>query len=89
VSDKIHVSEEVRLTLSTLPRLKTLENFCPKAKSILVKLQTKNYRDLDKALEEAFKAVSKKDTRNCCNHYCHYTSSVRGECGRNYSNPDT
>jgi len=76
VSDKIHVSEEVRLTLSTLPRLKTIENFCPKAKSILGKLQPKNYRDLNKALEEAFRSVSKKDTRNCCN-LCHYTSSVR------------
>ncbi|GBF52454.1 hypothetical protein N0824_00300 [Microcystis sp. 0824] len=43
--------------------MKTIENFCPKVKSILGKLQPKNYRDLDKALEEAFKAVSKKDTR--------------------------
>ncbi|MFM8296957.1 MAG: hypothetical protein ACKN9A_00635, partial [Microcystis aeruginosa] len=54
----------------------SIENFCPKAKSILGKLQPKNYRDLNKALEEAFRSVSKKDTRNCCN-LCHYTSSVR------------
>ncbi|AKE66313.1 Mobile element protein [Microcystis aeruginosa NIES-2549] len=58
------------------PDFAPIENFWSQIKSILRKLKPRTYRELDKALEEAFKQVSEQDLRNWFTHCCYCTSSI-------------
>jgi len=55
------------------PDFAPIENFWSKIKSILRKLKPRTYRELDEALEEAFKQVSEQDLRNWFTHCCYCT----------------
>ncbi|MEG3439117.1 IS630 family transposase [Pannus brasiliensis CCIBt3594] len=83
---KIHFSEEVNQAVEEKgakliylppysPDFAPIENFWSKIKSILRKLKPRTYRELDEALEKAFKQVSEKDLRNWFAHCCYCTSS--------------
>lgn len=52
------------------PDFAPIENFWSKVKSILRKLQPRTYQELDIALAQAFKAVSKEDFHNWFTHFC-------------------
>lgn len=58
------------------PDFAPIENFWSKVKSILRKLQPRTYQELDIALAQAFKAVSKEDFHNWFTHCCYCTSSI-------------
>jgi len=84
---KIHFSEEAQQAIEEKgaklvylspysPDFAPIENFWSKVKSILRKLQPRTYRDLDKALEEAFQQVSAEDLRSWFSHCCYCTSSI-------------
>jgi transposase len=84
---KIHFSDEVKKAVEEKgaklvylspysPDFAPIENFWSKIKSILRKLKPRTYRELDQALEEAFKQVSEKDLRNWFAHGCYCTSSI-------------
>lgn len=58
------------------PDFAPIENFWSKVKSLLRKMQPRNYQQLELALAEAFSQVSKEDFRNWFAHCCYCTSSI-------------
>lgn len=56
------------------PEFSPIENCWSKIKSLLRSLAARTYRDLAKAIENAFSQVSLKDIRNWFTHCCYCTS---------------
>lgn len=56
------------------PDFSPIENCWSKIKRFLRSISARNYSDLAKAIEEAFKQVSKEDLQNWFTHCCYCTS---------------
>jgi transposase len=58
------------------PDFSPIENCWSKVKSILRTIGARTYQELEKAIEEAFNQVTKKDLRNWFAHCCYCTSDA-------------